>query len=225
MSTRTSTLTRTWTCVLFDLDGTLMDSAAGITSSLAATFVALGRPVPDQQHLLAYVGPPLVDALMQFEGMSETEAYEALAVYRGIAEQADLHDNAVIPGMKGLLADLQAAGVATAVATSKPETRATRILEHFGLAQYFTIIAGASDDETRSSKQEVVAWALQRLGAEDVDLERVVMVGDRQYDVDGAAMHNVPTIMVEWGYGSPDEARGAISVVHSIDQLRALLVG
>jgi phosphoglycolate phosphatase len=218
-------VTRTWTCVLFDLDGTLTDSAPGITSSLAKAFAELGHEVPSPDELLRYVGPPLLDSLKTFAGMNELEARDALVVYRRVAEAADLHENAVFPGIAGLLGALQNAGIPIAVATSKPEYRARRILEYFGLADYFTVIAGASDDESRSSKADVIEWALEQLGADGVDLSHVVMVGDRAYDVNGAAQHDVPTILVEWGYGSPAEAPGAMAVVHSVDQLRGLLLG
>jgi phosphoglycolate phosphatase len=225
MNNPTATLTRTWTCVLFDLDGTLTDSAPGITASLTDTFTTLGRPIPDAEGLLAYVGPPLLDSFKTFAGMSELEALDALTVYRSVAEKRDIHDNAVFPGIVGLLRSLTNAGIPLAVATSKPESRATRILEHFNLAQYFDVIAGASEDESRSSKADVVAFALQRLAAQGVDLEQTVLVGDRAYDVAGALANDLPTILVEWGYGSPAEAGGAMAIVHSTDQLRALLLG
>ena len=129
------------------------------------------------------------------------------------------------PASAGLLERLHAAGIPLALATSKPEIQATRILEHFGLAKYFDVITGATEDESRSAKADVVEEALRRLGERGVDLGHTVMVGDRQYDVEGAGAHGLPTILVEWGYGSPAEAAGAIAVVHSADQLSSLLLG
>lgn len=225
MNNPNTTLTRTWTCVLFDLDGTLTDSAPGITSSLTQTFTTLGLPVPDEAGLLAYVGPPLLESFRTFAGMSELEALNALTVYRDAAVSRDLHDNAVFPGVVGLLRSLSDAGIPVAVATSKPESRAIRILEHFGIADYFQVIAGASEDESRSTKTDVVAYALDRLRDLDVDLSRAVLVGDRSHDVEGATANGIPTILVEWGYGSPAEADGAMAIVHSADQLRKLLLG
>lgn len=227
MTNSTATMTRTWTCVLFDLDGTLTDSAPGITASLAETFTRLGRPVPDEAHLLNYVGPPLLDSFRTFAGMTPDEVLHAADVYRSVAREtgSDLHHNAVFPGLRGVLSRLRDTGIPLAVATSKPETRARRIIDHFKLTDYFTVIAGASDDETRSSKADVVAEALRRLGEQGVDLEQTVMVGDRAHDVVGAGEHGVPTILVEWGYGSPAEATGAMAVVHSVDQLSYLLLG
>jgi phosphoglycolate phosphatase len=221
----TATVERTWTCVLFDLDGTLTDSAPGITASLARTFETLGLPVPTPAELVEYVGPPLLDSLQSMAGFDEAGARAALTVYRADYAAHGAFDSAVFPGVRGLLQRLRAAGVPLAVATSKPETQATRILEHFKLAQYFDVIAGATDDESRSAKADVVAEALRRLTEQGVELDHTVMVGDRQYDVEGAGAHGLPTILVEWGYGSPAEAAGAIAVVHSADQLSALLLG
>ncbi|MCX7522685.1 HAD hydrolase-like protein [Microbacterium sp. STN6] len=225
--TPTDALTRTWTCVLFDLDGTLTDSAPGITASLAETFRRLGRAVPSDDELLGYVGPPLLESFRVFAGMNPEQVLEAAELYRTVSSESgsDLNNNAVFPGMKGLLVRLQAAGVPLAIATSKPEWRAREILEHFGLAEYFTVITGASVDEVRSAKADVVAEAIRRLAEQGIDLEQAVMVGDRAHDVLGAGEHGIPTILVEWGYGSPAEAAGAIAIVHSVDQLSTLLLG
>jgi len=225
MTFETSEVSRSWSCVLFDLDGTLTDSAPGITHSLQRMFEAIGRPVHTEDELLAYVGPPLATTLRAREDFTEAEADHALAVYRGFAQESDLIDNAVFPGVAGLLQSLKADGIPIATATSKPTARARRILEHFGLADYFTFIGGASDDESRAEKADVIAYTLDELRKLGVDTSRAVMVGDRFYDVEGATANDVPTIMVEWGYGSPVEAKGAMAVVHSVDQLRSLLLG
>jgi phosphoglycolate phosphatase len=214
----------TWSCILFDLDGTITDSAPGITGTLVDTFVELGRPVPTPVELLAYVGPPLLDAFRELGGMSVDEAQAALVVYRRRYNAGGLFDSSVYPGLPGLLAGIAAAGVPLSLATSKPESAARRVLEHYGLAQHFTIICGASEDEVRSAKADVVEEALRRLREIGVDLSTPVMVGDREHDVHGAAAHGVPTIMVEWGYGSPLEAVGTIAVASGAGELRALLL-
>lgn len=214
----------TWSCVLFDLDGTITDSAPGITGTLVDTFVELGRPVPAPAELLAYVGPPLLEAFRALGGMSVDEAQAALAVYRRRYNAGGLFDSSVYPGLPGVLARIAQAGIPLSLATSKPESAATRILEHYGLAQYFTVICGASEDEVRSAKADVIEEALRRLRALGVDLSAPVMVGDREHDVQGAAAHRMPTIMVEWGYGSPLEAVGTIARVTGADELADLLL-
>jgi phosphoglycolate phosphatase len=209
--------------VLFDLDGTIIDSASEIMDSLAHMFAQMGVPVPDRETLRSYVGPPLLDSLRMTAGFSDVDSWEALNVYRDHYDDHLLH-SPVFPGVEGVLRSLQAAGLPIALATSKPESMARAVLAHTGLDHYFTVIAGASDDEERSTKADVVAEALRRLNELGVDTSASVMVGDRGYDTLGAAAHDVPTIMVEWGYGSPAEAGDALAVVHSADQLRGLLI-
>ncbi len=219
------TLTRTWSAILFDLDGTITDSAPAITSSLARTFALLGHPVPSAPELLAYVGPPMIAAFQEYAGMTLAEATAARAVYRSEYQGAAALDTAVFPGIAGLLERIHAAGIPIALATSKPELSAIEILTHFGLAEYFTVIVGASEDEVRSAKADIVAEALTRLGAAGANISAPVLVGDRVYDAEGAAANGIPAILVEWGYGSPAEAAEATAVVHSTDQLGKLLLG
>ena len=224
LPTQTLAPARTWSAVLFDLDGTIVDSASDITASLAHMFTEMGLEAPSDEVLRSYVGPPLLDSLRMTAGFTDAEAWEALNVYRDHYGDHVLR-SPVFPGVAHLLQRLHDTGVPVALATSKPESMARAVLDHHGLSQYFTVIAGASDDEERSTKADVVAEALRRLQALGVDTRTAVMVGDRGYDTLGALANGVPTIMVEWGYGGPEEAGDAIATVHSTDQLRNLLLG
>lgn len=208
--------------VLFDLDGTLTDPAAGITRSLAHALAAVGRPVTELSSLRALIGPPLVDAFAAM-GMTEPEIDAAIAAYRERYSTVGLYENALIDGVDVLVRDLVAGGVTLALATSKPEPFASTILEHFGLREHFAVVAGATLDHRRRHKDEVVLHALEHLGLPDVST--VVMVGDREHDVFGAAQHGVATIGVLWGFGSKDELEdaGATSIVATVDELRAAL--
>jgi phosphoglycolate phosphatase len=154
-----------WTCILFDLDGTITDSAPGITSSLAWMFEKLELPIPTPAELLAYVGPPILDSFRDLAGFTEREASDALEVYRGHYLQFGVFDSSVYPGVPDVLAAVHGSELRMSLATSKPETPATLILDHFGLHRYFDVITGASDDEVRSAKADVVAEALIRLEA------------------------------------------------------------
>jgi phosphoglycolate phosphatase len=220
-----SVVSRTWSSVLFDLDGTILDSAPGIVSALTDTFTHLGLPVPSRDEFMAYIGPPLLASFQDFGGLSPEKAREALDIYRNDFRKEGAFDSAIYPGILGLLESLRDAGVPLAIATSKPESQARAILDHFGLTEYFTVIAGASEDDARTSKAHVVGHALAELAQSGVDTSQSVLIGDRIYDVEGASAHNVPTIIVEWGYGSPVEAAGAIATVYSTDRLRELLLG
>jgi phosphoglycolate phosphatase len=208
---------------LLDLDGTITDSAPGITDTLAYTFEQLGLPVPNQAELLRYVGPPILDSFRDRAGMTLDERMRALEVYRERYLDRGAYDATLFPGMGLLVADIATAGIALSLATSKPETPATLMLEHFTIAHHFDIVTGASDDEVRSAKADVVAEALVRLRAMDADLTRPIMIGDRVHDVEGAAAHGIPTIAVSWGYGEPAEWAHARAVAHDVGELRALL--
>jgi phosphoglycolate phosphatase len=214
-----------FTTILFDLDGTIVDSAPGITGTLVYTFEELGRPVPPPAELLAYVGPPILDSFRERGGMSMGEAAEALAIYRPRYLEVGALDSSVFPGVPDVLRAIHEAGIPLSLATSKPETPATFILSNYGLLDYFDIITGASEDEVRSSKTDVVAEALVRLSAFGADLSRPVLVGDRMHDVEGAAANGVPTIFVDWGYGAAEEQAGSIAVVRTPAELQKLLLG
>jgi len=219
----TLTSTRTWTSVLFDLDGTLIDSAGDITASLAHMFSELDKPVPSEDVLRAYVGPPLLDSLQSLAGFSLTDALSAVTIYRNNYRDRVLR-SPVFPGVAGLLERLYTTGLPVALATSKPENMARLVLEHTNLAPYFTVITGASEDQNLSTKADIIAETLRRLTALGINTDNPVMVGDRDYDVVGATANGIPTILVEWGYGSPAEAAEAIATVHSADQLRTMLL-
>jgi phosphoglycolate phosphatase len=216
---------RTWSAVLFDLDGTILDSAPGILTSLVDTFNHIGFPVPPQDELIHYIGPPLLDSFQKRAGMSPEDARKTLEIYRQDYRKDGAFDAAIFPGVVGLLESLTSAGIPVAIATSKPEDQTLRILEHFDLMKYLTAVSGSSEDEARSSKADIVGRAVELLEAAGADTSLAVMIGDRVYDVEGAAAHEIPAIIVEWGYGSPEEAKGAMATVYSADQLRELLLG
>ncbi|MBY0175576.1 HAD hydrolase-like protein [Curtobacterium herbarum] len=202
---------RPFTAVLFDLDGTISDSAPGILESLTYTFQQVGVPVPDHETLLSFVGPPILDTFRIAMGMDDELTERTLSVYREHYLSHGALDSLMYPGIDVVLHTLHEAGVPISTATSKPETPATYILEHYGLTGDIDVITGASDDEVRSAKADVVEEALRRLRARGFDVSRPVLVGDRLHDVEGAAAHGVPTVFAEWGYGSPAEAADTIA--------------
>lgn len=216
-------MTKPYTCVLLDLDGTLIDSAPGITSTLAWTFETLGLPVPSASGLLEYVGPPLLHSFEERAGLTEADARHALATYRERYLEHGVLDVSAYPGIAELMTAIKASGKPSSLATSKPESLATLALTHLGLIEHLDVMTGASEDEVRSEKKDVIELALDRLASFGADLRNPIMVGDRHYDVEGAAANGVPTIFVDWGYGSPAEAVGAIATVSNTDELAELL--
>lgn len=205
--------------VIFDLDGTLTDSAPGVVASFTHALAAVGAEVPSGDLAGLIVGPPMHHTLATL-GLGDRAA-EAMAAYRADYTSRGWAINELYDGIGELLADLRHAGVRLAVATSKLETTARRILEHFGVADHFEVIAGASPDGVRAAKADVLAHALAQLQPLP---ERVLMVGDRSHDVDGAAAHGLDTVVVGWGYGSADFAAGEpVTSVATIGELREAL--
>ncbi|MFT3661911.1 MAG: HAD hydrolase-like protein [Gordonia sp. (in: high G+C Gram-positive bacteria)] len=209
------------TVLLVDLDGTVTDSFPGIAASFVHAMTTMGRPAPSDEELRHVAGPPLLDTLHAY-GFTGADADRATAAYRERYERLGWRENAVFDGMAALLADLAAAGRTLAIATSKFETTARRILEHFGLADHFAVIAGSTADGTRRSKAQVIARALHVLGL-DPKTTPVVMIGDRSHDVDGAASFGIPAIAVGWGYALPGEVDEAMWTVETVPQLREVL--
>ena len=204
--------------VIFDLDGTLTDSAAGVVASFRHALAAVGAEVPDGDLAALVVGPPIHHTLSEL-GLGE-RADEAVVAYRADYTRRGWAMNTLFDGVADVLADLRAAGVRLAVATSKAEPTAVRILEHFGIAEQFEVIAGSSLDGQRSRKSDVVAHALAQL---EPLPERVVMVGDRAHDVQGAAEHGIATVVVGWGYGRSDATGDAAAHVATVGELREVL--
>ncbi|HWF27434.1 MAG TPA: HAD-IA family hydrolase [Mycobacterium sp.] len=187
--------------VIFDLDGTLTDSAEGIVASFLHALSHIGAAVPAGDLAAQIVGPPMDDTFRAMELGEHADA--AIAAFRAEYGARGWAMNTLFDGIAALLADLHAAGIRLAVATSKLEPTARRILTHFELDQYFDVIAGASPDGSRKTKEDVLAHALAELQPLPA---RVLMVGDRSHDVDGAAAHGIDAVVVGWGYGQTDFA-------------------
>jgi phosphoglycolate phosphatase len=219
-------MTTPFSAILFDLDGTISDSAPGILESLTYTFRQVGVPVPDHATMMSFVGPPILDTFHIAMGMDDELADRTLAVYREHYFSHGALDSRMFEGIDVVLRTLHQAGLPISTATSKPETPATYILDHYGLVGDIDVITGASDDEVRSSKADVVEEALKRLDARGFDISRPVLIGDRVHDVEGATVHGVPVVFAEWGYGSPAEAVGTIATAATpLDLLPILLPG
>lgn len=213
--------------VLFDLDGTLTDSAPGIHAGFRHALAAVDAPEPTEKQLSSVVGPPLIDTLHGL-GLDEDTAQRALAAYLQRYDERGWAENRTFDGIEAVLSRLRDRAVHLGVATSKSERFAVRILDHFGLSRYFDFIGGASNDGTRRAKSDVIAHSLNNLGIEpteaaDGGTSGVIMVGDRDHDVHGAGRFGIPTVYVEWGYGIDGESEDAAFTVSSMDELAAVL--
>ena len=207
--------------VFFDLDGTLTDSGEGIINCATLALEHFGLPVPSREEMGVFVGPPLDQTFIQF-GVPADKAQEAIDVFRSRYLVTGKFENAPYPGIHNLLDTLKKQGHRLFVATSKPESTAIEVLNKFELAGFFEQIVGAIMDGSRVHKADVIAYLLSLIGTPD----NILMVGDTEFDVIGAAAHGISTVGVGWGYGKVEDmvTAGAISIVHSPAQLLDVLM-
>ena len=215
-------LTPTRTHVLVDLDGTLTDSEPGIASCLRRALELEGLPAPSDDELRRVIGPPF-ELGLPLLGVPGDRLWAVIDRYRERYEDVGLFENRLYDGVVDLLDALRDHGLVLALATAKPEVTARRVVEHFGLTDRFTVLAGATFEPGRRSKDEVIAHALRELGTEAGP--HLVMVGDRDHDVHGARVHGIDTIGVLWGYGSEAELTmaGAVALAATPADVVALL--
>ena len=193
--------------ILFDLDGTLTDPGEGITNSVAYALKKFDMDVSDKRELYKFIGPPLKDSFMKYYGFDEGDSERAISYYREYFRDTGIFENQVYEGIEDMLSRLHAEGKRLVLATSKPEEFAVRILEHFDLKKYFTVVAGASMDSSRSKKGDVIAYAISL--CESFDKYTAVMVGDREHDIIGAKENGLKSIGVLYGYGDEAELKTA----------------
>ena len=205
--------------ILFDLDGTITDPALGITSAVAYALDFFGNKYENLMALEEFIGPPLREHFMEYCNVDIEKGEEYVAKYREYYAVKGIYENKVYTGIEDMLKKLKDAGKRIVLATSKPEKFALIVLEHFGLIEYFDFVAGALMSNTRTKKDEVIAYALENIN--DFNLSTTVMVGDRMHDVIGAAKFSIQTIGVSYGYGSKEELSdaGAIKILDTVEEL------
>ncbi|HWQ43144.1 MAG TPA: HAD hydrolase-like protein [Desulfosporosinus sp.] len=211
--------------VLFwDLDGTLIDSKEGISLSVQYALKRLDYPVPKVDELDWIIGPPLKESFrILLQTTDEVLLNRAIAIYRERYEEIGLYENIVYPGIPELLSQLKEKGCRHLLVTSKPRVFAKRILEHFLLEPYFSVIMGSELNGTFVEKDVLIAEVLKKVPADLVS--KTVMIGDRWYDVHGARANNIDVISVGYGYGTAEELRVAAPdhIAPSVRDLKELL--
>ena len=211
-----------WKSIFFDLDGTITDSAPGITNSIIYARKKWGLEPGTNEDYYKFIGPPMPQSFEDFWGFSHEDAVRFLQDYREYFSVKGLFENAVYPGVAELLDALRSAGARLFIATTKPTNFSVQIAERFGFAQYFELISG-SDLKDTNTKYAVIEHA--RASCE-VDMSAAVMIGDRAHDVEGAHLHDIPCIGVTWGFGGREEleSAGAEYIVDTAEELNHLLL-
>ena len=208
-------------CILFDLDGTLTDSKEGVILSARYAIEKMGYPQPDEATILKFVGPPLVDSFMEHCGCTRPQAEQAVELYRERYVPIGLFENAPAEGAAELLARLREKGYKTALASSKPEVMCETVCRHFGFTPHLDAICGSPlhGDHT---KADVIRDAMARLGFTAEQAGEILMVGDRKYDVLGAAECGIACVGLKlFGYAEEGELEnaGAVAVVETLQEL------
>lgn len=212
--------------ILFDLDGTLTDSKEGIFNCIRHALTKMGRPVPEEPVLFRFIGPPLQDSFMEYCGFSQAEAVRAVELFRERYSVLGKFENAAAPGLPELCRRLKERGYVLALASSKPEEMCVPICEKFGYTPSLAVITGSPPVEDWQ-KADVIRETFRRLGLTDGDKPRVLMVGDRKFDVLGAKACGIDCVGVEFfGYAAPGELKdaGAVAVVKTARELEEFIL-
>lgn len=193
--------------VLFDLDGTLIDSSEGITKSALYALQHYGIEETDISKLYQFIGPPLSESFQKFYGFSEEQAYEAVSIYRERYNRIGIYECSLYPGVEECIRHLKAEGYRIGMASSKPEVSCRRILEHFGILSLFDEVVGATFDGTRDKKEQVLQEVFRRWP--DLSREEMCLIGDTIFDVEGAKSVGISCVAVTFGFGNLEQMKAA----------------
>ena len=206
--------------ILFDLDGTLINTGEGITRSVRYALEKMGIEENDQRKLQRFIGPPLLDSFQREYGFTEEQAKQAITFYRERYQDIGLWESELYPDVENTLQILKEQGHTLAVASSKPEQFCKKLLEHFKIADYFTMIGGATMDGKVNTKIEVLEYVLAALKIKD--RKNVVLVGDTKYDAEGARKAGISCIGITYGFEqdlAAMEAEGTVAVLDTLPQV------
>lgn len=210
--------------LLFDLDGTLIDSFPGIRDSFLATLRELDWKIPSEERINRVPGPPMEQTLQSL-GMTPEQAQHGLQLYFDHYGRSGWDNSAAFPGMRELLIRLQEQGYRLCTATSKGEHFAEKALRKFGMFDLFEFMGAAQEDGPRRDKAAVIRHVIDsvNLTEDDANLDHVLMIGDRSHDIEGAARFGIDCVAVTWGYGTPDEWSHARFTVTDIEELERII--
>lgn len=209
--------------ILFDLDGTLIDSSSGITKSAQYALSHYGIDEPELKNLFFFIGPPLLYSFMNHYGFSKEQATEAVKIYRERYHKIGIFECSLYDGVKECIMQLKEEGYMIGMASSKPEPSCRRILEHFGILDLFDDVVGATMDARIDTKEEVLEEVMRRWS--DVPKEEMCLIGDTMFDMDGANAIGIPCIAVSYGFGDVMQMKnaGALAVIDDLRQLPDVL--
>ena len=213
--------------IFFDLDGTLTDPREGITKSVQYALKCMGIEEQDLTKLEPFIGPPLLESFAEYYGFTVEQARQGVDYYREYFSEKGVFQNQLLEGVPKLLISLKTNGKVICVASSKPEVFVRMILEHFQVDSCFDYICGGSMDESRISKEDVREELLHRMELPEEERKKILMVGDRRHDVEGAAKFGIPCLGLSMGFAAEGELEkaGAVAVADSMEEVENYILG
>ncbi len=208
--------------VLFDFDGTLADTGVGIFDSIKAAIASMGfRPI-SEKRLRTFIGPPVFDSFKRELDMSDEQCKAAVKKYREVYDEKGIYHFEVYPGIEELLHDLKKSGIKVAIASSKPEKFIRRLIAFLKWNEFIDCISAPKGDDKPEDKSVLITNAVNEFG---IKKSRVLMVGDRHFDINGAKIAGVHSAGVTFGYGSAEELKdaGATYIAGSADELSKII--
>ncbi len=211
--------------ILFDLDGTLIDSSEGITKCVLYALEHYGIEEKDIASIRRFIGPPLIDSFEKYYGFPREQAREAVEVYREHYHTIGMFECSLYPGVRECISALKETGYLIGMASSKPEPSCRKILEHFGILELFDDVVGATLDGKIDTKEEVLLEVMRRWN--DLPRENMYLIGDTIFDVDGANRVGIKTIGVSFGFGNVSQMMeaGAVKVCDSMEEVSSFIIG
>lgn len=211
--------------VLFDFDGTVADTGKGIFNGVYHVLDSMGIDPPEPEKLRYFIGPPLHESFRIVFGFNEEECKAAVATYREYYSAKGIFELTMYDGMEELFRKLKAKGIKLGISSSKPEIFLLRIVDKFGLSELFDTVKGSDIDYIHSDKSLIIRRATEAMNLPDT--AKVLMVGDRCFDINGAKKAGVDSAGVLFGYGSREEFEeaGADYIVADTDELFGIITG
>lgn len=210
--------------VLWDFDGTLVDTSEGIFHSLRVAFSRMEMPIPSLDILQKFIGPPMIYSFQTFIGFSYEQAVQAVQFFREDYETNGIYKSQVYDGIHNVMEQLHKQGRKLGVATLKPEKMAKILLKHFGLDEYIDVCVGTgSDEESSASKAGLIKNALEQLNCEDKS--QSVLIGDTVYDAVGAEQVKIDFIAAAYGFGIDEERDRlkSVGIAHNTNDIYNIL--
>ena len=195
--------------ILFDLDGTITNSYEGIVNAVKFSLDKINFKY-DESKLISFIGPPLKDSYMNL-GFSEEESKDRIEDFRDYYFRKGMKEMHLYEGIVETIQKLHDKGYKIYLATSKVESSAKKILADNNLLKYFSYAAGATMDQSRVEKEDVIAYLIDETG---IKPEESIMVGDRLHDIEGARLNNIKAIAAGYGFGNEDEYKNAVFVAN-----------